>query len=101
MPMIGHVFGIHIRGVNRTRHWKHEGPLCQIIVVSQKCLLMKIKRKEPEKPKRPIGFASWDEYEKAMNKAHNKAASADAPKARAAERQRSDISWGRILMLPV
>ncbi len=26
-------------------------------------LLMKLKRKEPDKPKRPIGFMSWDEYE--------------------------------------
>lgn len=26
-------------------------------------LLMKLKRKEPETPKRPIGFASWEEYE--------------------------------------
>lgn len=29
-------------------------------------LLMKLKRGEPEKPKRPIGFASWDEYEKSI-----------------------------------
>jgi hypothetical protein len=27
-------------------------------------LLIKLKRKEPEKPKRPIGFQSWEEYEK-------------------------------------
>lgn len=31
-------------------------------------LLMKMKRKEVEQPKRPIGFMSWEEYEKQKDK---------------------------------
>ena len=27
-------------------------------------LLVKLKRKKPEEPKRPIGFASWEQYDK-------------------------------------
>lgn len=30
-------------------------------------LLVKLKRKEPEKPKRPIGFMSWEDYEKKVS----------------------------------
>lgn len=30
-------------------------------------LLMKMKRKDMQQPKKPIGFASWDEFEKSKN----------------------------------
>lgn len=30
-------------------------------------LLVKLNRKEPEKPKRPIGFMSWEDYEKEVS----------------------------------
>jgi len=30
-------------------------------------LLMKMKRIDPQQPKKPIGFASWDEFEKAKD----------------------------------
>ncbi|HDR8928319.1 TPA: hypothetical protein QDB26_005346 [Burkholderia vietnamiensis] len=30
-------------------------------------LLMRLKRADPTQPKRPIGFASWDEYDKAKS----------------------------------
>lgn len=34
-------------------------------------LLVKLRRKEPDKPKRPIGFRSWDDYEKEYSKSHD------------------------------
>lgn len=30
-------------------------------------LLVKLKRKKPEEPKRPIGFGSWEQYEKEVS----------------------------------
>ena len=50
-------------------HTQKGEPVELIQHVSQiSILLLKLKREEPLEPKRPIGFASWEEYEKLENK---------------------------------
>jgi hypothetical protein len=45
-------------------HTENGEPVELIQHVSQiSILLMKMKRTQPQEPKRPIGFASWEEYE--------------------------------------
>jgi hypothetical protein len=75
----GQTITFHIENIENIGYWNpslisftgqtEDGEPVELIQhVSQiSILLMKMKRKDMQHPKKPIGFANWDEFEKAKN----------------------------------